>query len=57
MITDVNIAEDCVTEDDAVFELCVERGGVGLYIRLSRWSGFLAAGCGTSGSPVSSISE
>ncbi len=33
MMTDVNIAEDCVTdvgaEDVAVFELCVDRAGVG----------------------------
>ena len=32
MITDVNIADDCVPDvstDDDVFELCAERAGVG----------------------------
>ena len=33
MMTDVNMAEDCVTdvgaEDVAVFELCADRAGVG----------------------------
>ena len=40
MMTDVNMAEDCVmevgAEDVAVFELWAERAGVGRYTLLSR---------------------
>lgn len=37
MMTDVNIAEDCVGADDvAVLLLCVDRAGVGRYTRLNR---------------------
>ena len=51
IITDVNIADDCVPDvrpDDAVFELCVDRGGVARYTRLNARSGPCRAGAGNS---------
>ena len=55
MMTDVNMAEDCVmdvgAEEVAVFELCTERDGVGRYTLLNRRKGlrFTATGDGDFG--------
>ena len=49
MMTEVNIAEDCVTDDVVVVLLRVDREGVGRYILLNRRSGPLAAGGGGAG--------
>lgn len=52
MMTEVNIAEDCVmdvgADDVAVFELCAERAGVGRYILLNRRKGLLISAVGSS---------
>ena len=57
MMTDVNMADDCVmdvgAEEVAVFELCTERDGVGRYTLLNRRKGLrlTATGGGDFGAP------
>lgn len=54
MMTDVNIAEDCVGADDvAVLLLCVDRAGVGRYTRLNRRNPLIAPSGGRFGAAAS----